>query len=116
MQHRIVVYFRRKAVDFILCINDNHVIGTQPFRTMGRQKLELDFVPVFYRINLPRFLVVVELFGIAEIPRVEPIATNQQDGCDSGFSFGRIILQYFFDSFVYSDSQIMVFAAFRPLF
>ena len=83
---------------------------------MGRQKLELDFVPVFYRINFPRFLVVVELFGIAEIPRVEPIATNQQDGCDSGFSFGRIILQYFFDSFVYSDSQIVIFATLRPLF
>ena len=116
VQHGIVVYFRRETIDFILCIDDNYVIGTQPFRTVGRQKLELDFVPIFYRINFPRFLVVVELFGIAEIPRVEPIATNQQDGCDSGFSFGHIILQYFFDSFVYSDSQIVIFAAFRPLF
>ena len=116
VQHWIVVYFRREPVDFILCIDDNHVIGTQPFRAVRRQKLEFDFIPVFYRVNFPRFLVVVELLGIAEIPRVEPIATDQQDGCDSGFSFSRIILQYFFNSFVYSGSQIVIFAAFRPLF
>ena len=116
VQHRVIIHFRWKSVDFILCIDDNHIVSTQPFRAVSRQKLEFDFASVFYRINLPRFLVVVELLGIAEIPRIESVAADQKNRNDSGFAFVRIVSQYLFDCVIHSNPQIMVTASFRPLF